>query len=181
MNKYKKLPHIDLIDNYQFVTFRTKDSIDNYIKRLNEQTISNKSKQQQIDEYLDASSKGCYLNNAVIKILREFFITQKNNYDLAAFCIMPNHIHILFKQTKDLAQTVKHLKGASSALVNKTLSNTGSLWAKGYYDKVIRDNKHFIKTYEYIKHNPIKANLADYQHRFYGIYEDEDNRKGDFK
>jgi len=31
---YKKLPHIDTFNHYQFVTFRTYDSLDDYLKKI---------------------------------------------------------------------------------------------------------------------------------------------------
>ena len=43
----------------------------------------------------------------------------------------------------------------------------------GYFDKVVRDEKQFQVTYNYIKNNAYKANLVDADMRFYGIYESE--------
>jgi len=85
----KNLPHIDTLDHYQFVTFRTHDSLDDYLLKVHNENISTKLKQYKIDEYLDSSSKGSYLKS---------FLISKNDdlYELIAFCVMPNHIHILF-------------------------------------------------------------------------------------
>ncbi|MEA1955084.1 MAG: transposase [Campylobacterota bacterium] len=92
-------------------------------------------------------------------------------YNLIAFCIMPNHIHILFKQNENISNIMQKLKGGSSLIINRLLNKSGKFWENNYYDKAIRDEKHFITTYEYIKNNPIKAGLNDYENRFYGIYE----------
>ena len=42
---HKKLPHISLEDYYQFITFRTHDSYDNYAKNILGKNISNKTKE----------------------------------------------------------------------------------------------------------------------------------------
>ena len=51
--KHKHLPHIDDLDYYQFITFRTNDSLDDYLAKLAKQNNSNAEKQQKIDKYLD--------------------------------------------------------------------------------------------------------------------------------
>jgi len=83
----------------------------------------------------------------------------------------PNHIHILFKETNDLGDVMRVLKGGSSYKINKSLNQKGNFWANDYYDKLIRDEKHFEVVYNYIKNNPLKAGLKDSKERFYGIYE----------
>ena len=168
--RFLSLPHIDMIGYYQFITFRTFDSIDDFLKRLAQEDIQSNKKQYKIDSYLDNSSNGCYLNGDVLNYLKSFFIEKdKNLYELIAFCIMPNHIHIFFKQNIALDKIMKSLKGSSSNAINKLLEKKGKFWENGYYDKAIRDKKHFITTYEYIKNNPLKVGLSSA--RFYGVYE----------
>ena len=168
----KNLPHLDLIDHYQFLTFRTHDSIDDFLTRLSDKNISTSLKQYKADEYLDHSPKGAYLNGDVLLYIKEFLLKQDGDlYDLVSFSIMPNHLHILFKQKMEIAKTVQRLKGASSAGINKILKRRGIFWEKGYFDKAIRDEKHFDTVYNYIKNNAVKAGLSDAEERFYGIYE----------
>ena len=108
----------------------------------------------------------------MLKTLKEYIISKdKELYELIAFTIMPNHIHILFKEINQLHQTIKLLKGGSSYIINKTLNKKGNFWSKDYYDKLIRDQKHFEIVYNYIKNNAIKANLKDAKDRFYSVYE----------
>ena len=169
-NQFSNLPHVDMIGHYQFVTFRTHDSISEFLKKLSNENIDTSLKQYKIDTYLDSSQNGCYLNGEVLKYLKNFFMQQDGVlYELIAFCIMPNHIHILFKQKKELGIIMKSLKGGSSNGINKLLCKKGRFWESSYYDKVLRDEKHFILTYEYIKNNPLKVGLD--KDRFYGVYE----------
>jgi putative transposase len=171
MQKHKKLPHIDADGYYQFVTFRTNDSIDAYIASLLTNTnLKSSHKQYKIDKYLDNSKNGAYLNGAVLAYLYDFLKTNdKTTYELISFVIMPNHLHILFKQIKPISQTIKSLKARSAKEINLLLEKSGKFWASDYYDKVIRDDEHFAKVYKYIQNNALKANL-NINERFYSIY-----------
>jgi REP element-mobilizing transposase RayT len=166
------LPHIDLIGYYQFVTFRTHDSLDEFIKKIRSEEISSRKQEYKIDQYIDQSSKGAYLNNEVLKYLYRYFVEQDQSlYDLVAFTIMPNHVHILFKQNIELPQIMQRIKGATAFAINKILDRKGIFWEENYYDKVIRDEAHFAQVYDYIKYNAYKANIKNAKERFYGIYE----------
>ena len=123
-----KLPHINLNEYYQFITFRTNDSIDSFVSKIQENhNLSNKNKQYQIDKYLDCSSNGAYLFDEKIDIFKSI-VLQKNNimYEVDAIAIMPNHVHLLIKQKEDLAKIMKYIKAKSAIELNKSLGRTGS-------------------------------------------------------
>ncbi len=169
---HKKLPHIDAINHYQFVTFRTNDSMDLYIKNIiHNSSIKQNIKQYKIDKLLDNSTNGAYLNDDVLNFLSDFLKKlNKNIYELVCFVIMPNNLHILFKQLKSMDNIMRVIKSKSAIEINKLLNKSGKFWANDYYDKVIRDDKHFEKVYNYIKNNAPKAGL-DESERFYSVYE----------
>jgi len=170
--KHKKLPHISMRGYYQFVTFRTYDSIDEYLKKLYASNTPNSLKQSLIDKYLDSSNNGAIFYNKILKITKDYILKKdKEIYDLISFTIMPNHIHILFKEVCSLDKTMHILKGGLAYLINRELNKSGKIFANSYYDKLIRDEKHFETVYNYIKNNPIKANLKDFKERYYSIFE----------
>jgi len=153
------------------VTFRTKDSVDEYLLKLQNSFDENKILQQKIDTYLDNSNNGAYLYGEVLEKLKEYIHSKdKDIYELVAYSIMPNHVHILFKEIKELSECMRVLKGGSSYAINRLLNKKGNFWTKDYYDKLIRDEKHFEVVYNYIKNNAIKAELKDAKERFYGLY-----------
>lgn len=93
-------------------------------------------------------------------------------YELIAFCIMPNHVHLLIKPLIDLDKLMQKLKGGSAKLINENMGAKGRFWGSDYYDKLIRDEKHFSVVYRYIKNNPLVLNEAKASvPRFYGVYE----------
>ncbi len=172
MQKRKILPHIDLLGYYQFVTFRTYESLDHYIMKVREENIERKKREYIIDRYLDSSLKGAYLNGKVLLYLKEFLFSLDGDvYDLVAFVVMPNHVHILFRQIDSLDITMQKIKGGSALGINKILNRRGKFWESNYYDRVIRDEKQFRITYDYIKYNALRADLDDWEERFFGIYE----------
>jgi len=169
--QYHHLPHIDIEGYYQFVTFRTNDSSDGFLKKLAKQSTANNKKQLAADNYLDKSKQGAYLNNSILIFLSEFIKDQDGIlYELIAFSIMPNHVHLLFRPLEQLAVVMQKLKGFSAKKINEILGEKGRFWASDYYDKAIRDEKHFKLVYDYIKNNPLKLDEVN-SSRFYGIYE----------
>ena len=174
MMEFKRLPHVDHCMYYQFVTFRTLDSVDGFLQGLFLQDLPNDMKQASVDRYADSSVSGAYLNDDVLVCLSDFLLANKGGwYELVAFAVMPNHVHVLFKSNMPLPRVMQFIKGGSAKLINALMGRSGHFWAKNYYDKSIRDQAHFDCVYRYIKHNPMVLSEANQAKRFYGIFEGE--------
>ena len=91
-------------------------------------------------------------------------------YNLSALAIMPNHVHLLVKPLLKFAPMVQGIKGQSAIKINCLLGHSGAFWAADYFDKAIRDEKHYQMVYHYIKNNPLKL-VENCDVRFYGIHE----------
>ena len=169
---YQHLPHIDIKGSYQFITFRTKESLDAYLKQLYRSNDAPKIKQYKMDQYLDRSENGALLNGRIAERIKAYYLDyDKAAFELEAITVMPNHIHVLIRQNSDLSSVVRILKGGAAHIVNEVLGRKGAVWSRDYYDKAIRDEKHYWIVYEYIKYNAVKAGLSDAGNRFYGRYE----------
>jgi REP element-mobilizing transposase RayT len=91
-------------------------------------------------------------------------------YNLDAFCIMPNHIHTVFKPLcKEDNKTycamsviMQSLKGRSAMKANQILGREGNFWQHENYDHVIRDNAEWRRIVTYVLNNPVKANLVEH-------------------
>ena len=139
---------------------------------MKDSELNESSKQAKIDAYLDQSLQGRLLNNDIVNLVVNYCQKlEPDFYNLFCISVMPNHIHILFEQTQEMKKIMQKLKGGLASIINKRLRLTGSLWERGYFDKSIRDERHFQLTYEYIKNNAVKAGLEDAKIRFYGIYD----------
>ncbi len=168
----KNSHHYNQINAIRFITFRTHASMDNFLFMLQDSNLDESHKQYSIDQYIDHSPNGCILNDEIIGLVK-LFSRNLDPYFYHLYCVsvMPNHVHLLFKQQQDLGIIMKKLKGGLANLINKRLGLSGKLWQKSYFDKAIRDDQHFQTTYRYIKYNAIKAGLTDANHRFFGIYD----------
>lgn len=168
---HEKLPHISMNQHYQFITFRTYRSVDSYIQKLQKAEIETNKKEYLIDEYLDRSSKDAYFFGENITYMKAILYSKNHTlYTIETCAIMPNHIHILLQQHTSLEKIVKYIKGKSAVAMNKRLNLKGQFWHRNYFDKLIRDEKHFTLVYEYIQNNPRKANLKDAK-RVFSAYE----------
>jgi putative transposase len=86
-------------------------------------------------------------------------------YDLIAFCIMSNHVHLLFDTNyyaeTDMSKTMQLIKGGSGFLCNQVLNRNGSFWQKESYDHIVRNKQEEQNIINYILMNPVKAGLID--------------------
>jgi REP element-mobilizing transposase RayT len=75
---------------------------------------------------------------------------------------MPNHVHVLIEMKNySLSNIVHSWKSFTAHKANKLLNRTGRFWMSDYFDRFIRDEKHFMATVEYIRRNPVKAGLVN--------------------
>lgn len=84
------------------------------------------------------------------------------HYALQTWCVMPNHVHALIATTKEheLGAIVRIWKTFSAKRINETLARSGSVWASDYFDRYMRDQRHYEATKHYIDMNPVAAGLC---------------------
>jgi len=86
---------------------------------------------------------------------------QLGHYELYAFVVMANHLHILVHPLVDPSRLLKSLKGATAREANKLLRRTGEpFWQKESYDHWVRDQAEFERIRVYIEKNPVNAGLV---------------------
>ena len=80
---------------------------------------------------------------------------------LHAWVVMPNHVHVLTEilPGHTLPDLMESWKGFTAREINQNLGRSGTLWQKGYHDRLIRDWDHFGNVVRYIRRNPVKAKL----------------------
>lgn len=83
-------------------------------------------------------------------------------YALLAWCVMPNHVHVLveiFPGTR-LDRVVHSWKSFTAHKANDLLGRHERFWAPEYFDRYMRDDRHLVGTVAYIEANPVKAGLC---------------------
>lgn len=90
----------------------------------------------------------------------------KKQYDLYAFCIMHNHVHLVCKLLNQdgteypLSRILQSLKAYTARKANKILNRSGQFWMRESYDRVIRTQDELERTINYVLYNPVKAGLV---------------------
>lgn len=162
------LPHCDTPGLLQSITFRLADSLPaDALKRLLQETAE-AEKNHSIDALLDAGHGACWLKQTEIAGIVESALLHWDGqrYRLLAWCIMPNHVHILI-ETHDgwpLHSLLHGWKSFTAKAINRYLGRTGAVWMADYFDRYIRDDLHLAAVVAYIHGNPVKAGLADNAH-----------------
>jgi REP element-mobilizing transposase RayT len=118
-----------------------------------------------MDRRLDRASAGpMYLRQpAIAQLVMESIRKgeQLDHYELYAFVVMANHVHVLIHPHVDPSRLLKSLKGATAREANKLLGRTGEpFWQKESYDHWVRGHAEFERIRVYIENNPVKAGLV---------------------
>lgn len=83
-------------------------------------------------------------------------------YELIAWVIMSNHVHILIQPHAAISTITRAVKKRSARLANAILGRTGSpFWQDESYDHWVRDSVEFQRIVRYIEWNPVRAGMAD--------------------
>jgi putative transposase len=88
-------------------------------------------------------------------------------YDLIAFVVMPNHVHLLIDPKVPAPKITQYVKGVSARRANELLQRTGqAFWQNESYDHWVRTRQEREKVIRYIEMNPVCANLVSEPHLF---------------
>jgi putative transposase len=118
-----------------------------------------------MDRYLDTTRAGPMylaqesLARIVVASLHRGMLL--GHYELGAFVVMSNHVHVLLLPRISPAKLLQSLKGATAREANRILGRTGeTFWQAESYDHWVRDEKELGRIVAYIENNPVKAGLV---------------------
>ena len=191
-----RLPHWQQAGAVYFLTFRLYDSLPSHLLtqwecdrkiwlRTHPQPWTKEIERkyherfsQDIEEWLDAGHGACLLRRRdcaeiVAKTLHYF---EAVRVTMISFVVMPNHLHTLFVQNPEwpLERLLLSWKRFSAREINKLVQRSGPLWQRDYFDRLVRDEKHFANCVRYIRRNPEKARLT---REHYILYQSEIARR----
>lgn len=196
----RNLPHYQPAYATFFITFRLAGSLPaEVIARLKEEHQQNeklllkikdeKMKKQEIlnmhkrhfgnfDEMLDksANNQSWLRDECVAQVIVEaMHFRDEKAYNLLAYCIMPNHVHMVFtvgrrasspykgKTASDayiVTKILENLKWYTAVKANKILNRKGAFWQHESYDHVVRDGKELERIVNYVLNNPVRAGFV---------------------
>lgn len=164
----------------QSIEFERKDIVKNARQQNRELTAVEQERldklfSERIEQYLDSGQGACYLARAeiadlVVAALRHFDGTR---YRLLAWCVMPNHTHVVFcpGAAHGLAGVLHSWKSFTAKSANRILGRSGEFWQREYYDHLVRDEQDLYRIVDYVLENPTRAGLKDW--RWVWRYRDE--------
>jgi REP element-mobilizing transposase RayT len=121
---------------------------------------------KRIEQYLDNGAGACHLQNpAIARVVAEtLLLFEGKRYRLFAWCIMPNHVHVVTRlfPGQILASVVHSWKSYTAKEANKVRHATGSFWQREYYDHLVRDEDELERAVRYVLENPVNAGLKDW-------------------
>jgi len=181
------LPHLEAQVAIYFVTFRLADSLPKelVLQLLRERDTIDRARLakaarpgdhshlrelrallKKAERYLDRGMGCCHLRDfriarIVAKALRHF---HGKRYCLFAWCVMPNHVHVLFSPLREHAlDAILHSwKSYSAHRANALLARIGPFWQREYFDHLVRDQSSLQKITQYIRDNPKRAGLLNW-------------------
>ena len=160
------LPHRDEPGLIPFVSFRLADAFPAELRSEWEGLLKiedDRKRRIELEAYLDQGRGECHLRRAAIAAMVESSLLFRHEvqYELRAWVIMPNHVHLLFLvRDVPMWQLVDAWKGYTAKAANKLLGRKGQFWQEGYWDTYMRDGEHEAKARRYIEHNPTQAKLV---------------------
>ena len=82
-------------------------------------------------------------------------------YDLLAWVIMPNHVHVVLQPHAKLPEVMRWLKTATAHRANALIGRKGvPFWSREYYDRWVRSDQELQSVIAYVERNPVAAGLA---------------------
>lgn len=196
----RNLPHLQFRGGEYFVTFRLFGSIptkiikeiksyrkefQNQLKNGTDGNFKNELERKIFLRYKSSVDQGItgphWLKQKYVARIVENSIHYRDNkeYDLYAYCIMSNHVHIVFRhierdnkienkhiskpqESEDfpITKMLANLKKYTARNCNKVLKRSGSFWQAENYDRLIRNDEELENCIHYTLNNPVKANLV---------------------
>ncbi len=169
------LPHLDDITKIQSITFRLADSLpQDKLEVLEEQlklmpeVQRNLVRRKTIEGWLDAGMGCCALRHPEVAgtVQNALLKFDGDRYRLLAWCVMPNHVHVLIQPRERLGKIVQSWKSFTGrwAMLHNARLELGvpgeRFWMREYWDRYVRNEDHFMAVVNYIHENPVAAGLC---------------------
>ena len=167
----RRLPHIYPDDGWLFVTWHLHGSLPT-ARYPPPGKLSAGKAFVWMDRYLDTTRVGpMFLRRPDVASLIVQTLHRgrdKELYELRAFVVMANHVHVLMLPLQKPTRVLQWLKGTTAREANLLLARTGQpFWQHESYDHWVRDARELEQIVAYIENNPVTAGFVarveDYQ------------------
>jgi len=102
--------------------------------------------------------------SAITRAIKHF---DNDRYNLLAFVVMHDHVHVLVKiaERYSLTHLVHPWKSFTANHLQRQFNRQKSVWQDEYFDRIVRDEAELLEKAQYIINNPFKvwSDLEEYQ------------------
>ena len=86
---------------------------------------------------------------------------EKYNYELYAYCLMDNHVHlVIYDKNEEISKMMQSIEISYVRYFNQKYERTGHLFQNRFFSKKVEDREYLKMLCRYIHQNPLKAGVA---------------------
>jgi putative transposase len=148
---------------------RERERLEKQPARAKETTADRKIRENKIlfamaDRFLDQAVDGpMHLRDPkAAQIVEDLIVAGAGEiYDLYAWCVKANHVHVLLTPRGELKDVTQRIKGKTAFEINGLQNERGRVfWQDESYDHWARDEEEVFRIIAYIENNPVAAGLC---------------------
>ena len=182
-----RLPHWEKDAGLYFITFHLADSLPRPVieKIAERQRILDAAKRAgahllpeqealiadfspvKLEEYFDRGAGACFLRDPRVgEVMADALrFWEGKRYRLLAWCVMPNHVHVVCRMLpgQALSKVLQGWKSFTARKANLILGRSGVFWQREYFDRLIRDGDELNRAVRYVVLNPERAGLNEWK------------------
>lgn len=89
-------------------------------------------------------------------------VATEHEWELRGYCLMTTHYHVVVEATTaQLSSGMHRLNGRYAQLYNQRHRRRGHVFEARFSSWVVRDERHFAATLEYVLQNPVRAGMCE--------------------
>lgn len=106
---------------------------------------------------------------------------EDNMVDIAAYCLMNNHVHIIIKADLiNLTNAIKSVNTTYAMHFNRMRDRVGHVFQDRYKSRTINDENHLLRVIRYVHNNPVKAKIVKLPDEYMWSSYNEYNKKSSY-
>jgi len=163
-----ELPHLHKPAAFYFVTFRLADAVipSRSRPRTTDSPLDDPDPAELLADHEPPLTLGCcalHRPEVAAMVQQALLFFEGERYSLGAWCVMPNHVHVVLAPVAGhaLAEILHSWKSFTAKKANRILGQSGAFWERESFDHLIRTPRAVQRFADYVEQNPVVAGLCD--------------------